>query len=190
MSPTHPAKVYLLPAEGGTPEPIDGRDLDQGIPSWSEDGRRLTFGDVPETYGVPTGSERIHVYDVRSKTLSDLPDSASLWSSRWSPDGRYILALTIDERELRIFDVRDGVWRRLPARHADHPSWSPDSRFVYLDPEGPEKSLRRVDVLNGRVEEVLDLKDYGVLWAGVAPDGTPLVLRITSDVVSIKLNRW
>jgi len=184
------AKGYLIPASGGEPRPLSPADVAQGIPTWSQDGRFLAFGDVPETWPEAVGSERIHLFDRMTGTTTDVPGSTGLWSSRWSPDGRYIAALTIDrDQQLSVFDVAGQRWRTLPVRHANDPMWSADSRFIYLDPEGPETRLRRVRVADGFTETVLDLKERGFIWVGVDPDGAPLVTQFASDVYVLELSR-
>jgi DNA-binding winged helix-turn-helix (wHTH) protein/Tol biopolymer transport system component len=187
--PGRQAKVYLLPSGGGTPQPIDPRNVNQGIPSWRPDGRCLTFGDVPEQFGKPTGSERVVVFDLATRSTAVVPGSAGLWSSRWSPDGRFLAALEIETGELHVYDFARKHWRSLHVQHANEPTWSRDSQYVYLDPEGPERSLRRVRVSDGSVEQVVDLSRFVVPWAGVLPDGTPLVLRRMSDLYALDLQR-
>lgn len=181
------AKVYLMKSSGGPATPLTDDDVEQGHPTWSPDGRRLAFGDIPETFGKPTGSEVINIHDLATGRTDPLPGSGKLWSSRWSPDGRYIAALTADTKELRLHVLADGTWRKTNARHASHLSWSRDGDYVYLDPEGPAQSLRRVRIADGAVETVLDLRDYLVPWASVAPDGSPLVFRTLTDIYAIEL---
>jgi DNA-binding winged helix-turn-helix (wHTH) protein/Tol biopolymer transport system component len=187
--PERRAKVYLMPSDGGEPTPLLKEDVGQGIPSWSPEGMRLTFGDVPEEFGRPTGTERISIYDRRTGALSTVPGSAGLWSSRWSPDGLSLLALTIEQQTLKVFSFGSGTWRTIQVSHMNNPTWSTDSQWIYCDPEGPEHRLRRVRVADGSVETIVDLSDYEVPWASVAPDGAPLVLRIPSDIYALELNR-
>ena len=68
-------------------------------PDWSADGTRIVFGNGP----ADTDSS-IRVLDVNTHQVSTLPGSKGLYSPRWSPDGRYIVAMTFDSRSLMLFD--------------------------------------------------------------------------------------
>jgi DNA-binding winged helix-turn-helix (wHTH) protein/Tol biopolymer transport system component len=183
-------KVYVMPSEGGSPEPLVADDVAQGIPSWSPDGMRLTFGDVAERWGHPTGSEAITIYDFRTRDFSFVPESTGLWMSRWSPDGRYLAALTTDKSQtLKLFDFTTKTWRQLGASHMNHLTWSRDSKWVYCDPEGPEHRFRRVRIPDGFVETLVDLTGYTVPWGGVTLDGSPLITRVTTDIYALELER-
>jgi Tol biopolymer transport system component/DNA-binding winged helix-turn-helix (wHTH) protein len=183
-------KVYVMPSEGGTPEPLVAEDVAQGVPSWSPDGTRLTFGDVPEQWGRPTGNEAITIYDFRTRDFSFVPESTGLWMSRWSPDGRYLAALTTDKSQtLKLFDFTSKTWRQLGASHMNHLTWSRDSKWVYCDPEGPEHRFRRVRIPDGFVETLVDLTGYTVPWGGVTLDGSPLITHVTTDIYALELER-
>jgi Tol biopolymer transport system component/DNA-binding winged helix-turn-helix (wHTH) protein len=179
-TPGREYKVHLLSTDGGTPQPLTSEDVAQGVPSWSPDSQRLTFGDVPPSFGQPRGGEVIHVYDIADRAWSTLPGSEGLWTSRWSPDGRFIAALTIRGQRLRLFDVETGRWRQLPADHLNNASWSRDGRYIYYDTEGGAWALRRVRVSDGHVEDIVSLDTFATpayWWSGVSPDGSPLMLR-------------
>jgi Tol biopolymer transport system component len=186
----HDTRVYLLDAAGGTPQPLVARDVEQGSPTWAPDGKRLTFGDVPESYGHATGTERIHIFDLRTRETTDLPDSTGLWSSRWSPDGRYIAATRIADRSLFVYDFATKAWRDLGVKHVGDMTWSRDSQYLYCDPEAPEVWFRQVRIRDGQVVRLIDLTgetvDFG---SGLALDGSPLLLRHAMDVVSLQLER-
>jgi DNA-binding winged helix-turn-helix (wHTH) protein/Tol biopolymer transport system component len=190
-------KVFLVPAGGGMPEPLTPADVEQGIPAWSPDGSRLVFGDVPETFGHPSGVEVLHVVDLRSRSMTTLPESGGLWTTRWSPDGRYISALTIDLKEqqrLRLFDCRTERWRSVDANHVSNTTWSRDSQYIYYDTEGHERALRRVRVADGLVEQITNLETYPVAhygWSGLSLDGSPIILgqRFDVEIYALELER-
>ncbi len=190
-TPGRHSKVYLMGAGGGTPEPLDHRDVEQGSPTWSPDGTRLAFGDVPERYGDPTGSERIHIHDLQTEQMTDLPGSVGLWSSRWSPDGRYLAATRIVDRKVMLYTFATGRWRELDVTHADDLVWTPDSRFVYGDPERGAGSAVRIRVADGRVEPVVDLTPFTIArtGAGLSLDGRPLFLRVPMEIYALDVER-
>ena len=185
-------KVYLIGADGGVPEPLTADDVVQGIPSWSKRGDQLTYGDVPERHGLSTGTEHIHVFDLKRHAASDLPDANEpLWSSRWSPDGRFIAALTIADQRLLIFDVEKRTWRSLGITHVNSPEWTRDSRFVWCGPEGATFLFRRVSVDTGTVDRAIDVAPYTRQHdgAGLSSDEAPLLLQSTLDLYAIDLRR-
>ena len=171
-SPGQQDKIYLLPSTGGTLEPITPGDVAQGIPTWSADSRDIAFGDVPATFGQPAGNEVIHLFDRLTREFSDVPGSHGLWTSRFSPDGRSLAALTIRGQELRLFDLKSRRWRALPVAHLSNPQWSRDSRFLYYETEGGEPhGLRRVRVSDGHVEDIASLEPLATpasMWSGLA----------------------
>lgn len=177
--PGGPYKVFLIPADGGQAKATIEEDREQGIPSWSADGTRVAFGGVPAVYGYGSG-EAIQIYDRASRQFSVVVGSDNLWTPRWSPDGRYIAAVTIANRSLRLFDVKAGVWRAIAADHIDNQTWSKDSRFIYYHTEGGVQALRRVRIPTGEVEDVVSLEGYPLRvywWSGLSLDDSPLVLR-------------
>jgi DNA-binding winged helix-turn-helix (wHTH) protein/Tol biopolymer transport system component len=176
-----PLRNYLLPATGGAPVPLDDAEVTQGMASWSLDSQQLVYGDVPEQFGIPTGSEVIRVYDRRTRETRALPDSGGLWTARWSPDGRYIAALTIQGQRLRLYDVAARSWRAYDIDHVTCPTWTRDGRMLYLDTEGGGRRwLRRLRLADGRVERIFDLTDYPMSaywWTGLSHDDRPILLR-------------
>ena len=131
-------------------------------------------------YGQGKG-ETIQIYDLRTHQVSTLPDSTNLWTPRWSPDGRYISAVTVADRSLRLFDVSTRSWKAFSANHIDNPTWSKDSQFISYHTEGHEiRVLRRVRISDGQMEEIGSLKGFALRaywWSGLSLDGSPLVLR-------------
>jgi DNA-binding winged helix-turn-helix (wHTH) protein/Tol biopolymer transport system component len=184
-------KIYVLSLEGGSLEPLDPRDVEQGSPTWSPDGTKIAFGDVPETYERLSGSEQIHIYDLVTHRLSDVPGSRGLWSSRWSPDGRYLAATRIVDQAVMLYTVATATWRELPLTRVDNLVWTRDSRFLYCDPESRSHITSRIRVSDGAVETVVDLKDQSIAHtgAGVSLDGRPLFLRNRTEIFTIQLER-
>jgi DNA-binding winged helix-turn-helix (wHTH) protein/Tol biopolymer transport system component len=176
-----PLRNYLLPATGGAPVPLVDAEVTQGMASWSPDSQQLVYGDVPEQFAIPTGGEVIRIYDRRTRETRALPDSGGLWTARWSPDGRYIAALTIQGQRLRLYDVAARSWRAYDIDHVTCPTWTRDGRMLYLDTEGGGRRwLRRLRLADGRVERIFDLTNYPMSaywWTGLSHDDRPILLR-------------
>ena len=106
---------------------------------------------------------------------------------RWSPDGRYISLFSADTKQEFLLEVATGKKSELASGNAlSYPNWSPDGKYAYFEDmgsDGPE--IDRVSMITRRKERVISLKtisrvnmpDSGVPWNGVAPDGSPVIMR-------------
>jgi len=177
-------KVYVIPVEGGTAEPLSPGDVEQGMPTWSADSSRVTFGDVPGKHAESAGNESIHIVEVRSHHVETLAGSDGLWTSRWSPDGRYVAALTIDAQELRLFDLTNRTWRSMGINHIEDPTWSRDGKYIYFTRDNHvDYAVSRIEISDGAVERLFDLKGDPDRWSGVAPDNSILLLGGRSNEI-------
>ena len=184
--------IHLVPSQGGDVQLMTPSEAEQGIPTWSADGRSIAFGDVPSTFGKASGTEVIHILDVNTHKLSELPGSRLLWSTRWSPDGKSIAALTIKDQRLMLYDLTTKKWRSTQAKDVNNATWSNDSKYIYFDTEGSDRALRRVSMADGHVDQLASLHTYPNLaygWSGVTPDNSPLILRNlgTYEIYSLAL---
>jgi Tol biopolymer transport system component/DNA-binding winged helix-turn-helix (wHTH) protein len=178
--------LYLIAAEGGSPEAITTSSAVQpavGDPQWSPDGNSVMFFEVNDL-GLDRTS-RLLLLDLHNRQVSPLPASEGHYSPRWSPDGRNVVALTWDGRKLQLFDVQSQKWSDLASGSLGWPEWSADGKYVsYIDIESLAYS--RVSVTDRKVERVANLEqarglNAGRYWSyyGAAPDGSPVVLRNT-----------
>ena len=187
-------KVYLVPRDGGTPQDLVETSYDQSDPSWSSDGKKLAFGRFGES---ETGG--IHLVDLATRQVSDIPGSQKLFSGRWSPDGQYMAALTTDSTKLALFNFKSQTWSDWVTEPGafGFPNWSVDSQYLYYDIAFTENAtFRRVKVGQNHSELLADLK--GLLryssppafqWSGIAPDGSALFARdlSTDEVYALDL---
>ena len=85
--PGKPSSVYIIPAEGGSPErPVPG-NRDTCDPTWSPDGNSLLFGRNPGDEAPGAGTLDLEIVNLRTHAISKVPGSEELWSPRWSADG-------------------------------------------------------------------------------------------------------
>ena len=178
--PGKPWNIYLVPSTGGEYKALIPGNTEQGIPTWSADGTRIAFGDVPREFSKPSGGEAIHILELNNHARSEVPESRGLWSSRWSPDGHSLSALTIEEQRLMLYDFTTKKWRSTDAKAVNNPTWSSDSKYIYFDTNIHDQALRRVRVADGHVDLLTRLHAYPDLawwWSGVTPDNSPLILR-------------
>jgi Tol biopolymer transport system component/DNA-binding winged helix-turn-helix (wHTH) protein len=176
-------KTYVVPAEGGKPEVFSQGERFELDPTWSESGNSLTFG------GYMTAVQpRIYSVDLRTGREAIIPGSEGMYSPRVSPDNRFIVALDAPgDRKLLLFDQETQKWSELMS-HKDPglswPQWSGDSKSVYVtdfaDRHAPV--VYRIHIADCKVERIAafevrqGITGYWVGWAGVSPDGSPLVL--------------
>lgn len=188
-APGEPWQIRTIAAQGGPSEALVAGPDNQATPGWSRDGKLLTYAGAPWLHGFEANSTAIHCFDLRTHQVTTLPKSLGLWSPRWSPDGRYVVAETADSHGLRLFDVRKQSWEPLADVSGEvvgYSAWSRDSRYLYFNSRGQGSArIYRVDVRRERrVREVVDLGTSSAEtlgeWFTLAPDDSPLVLRDTS----------
>ena len=181
-APKKPWQIFTIRAEGGTPERITEENRNLGDPTFSADGKYITIGIIPELMGESDASNLLGIMKLATHTLTTLPHSEGLYSPKWSPDGHYIAALTLEGKRLMLYDTKSATWKMLPAIPADHPVWSSDSKSLFFRARVLDKKpIYRISVPEGRADEVVDLTSFhaGSMtladFAGVTPDNVPLM---------------
>jgi Tol biopolymer transport system component len=196
MKPGQSWKLSLVPSGGGTSQEILAESGSQIDANWSPDGSRLMFGD----FAHDAGGLSIRILDFKTHTTETIPGSQGLFSPRWSPDGRYIAALSPDNTALMRFDFEGqkwSTWLTEPAGTVNYPVWSADSKYLYFDDlVNGDESIRRVKVGESQPERALvpgTIDRYlGALgpWTGRAPDGSWMFVRdrSTQEVYQLSLD--
>jgi Tol biopolymer transport system component len=174
-------RIFEVPSKSGVARELLPEGDDQGVPTWAPDGKSLIFGD--RLGRKPRPEMSIHVLNLSTRKLTDLAESKGLWSPRWSPDGRYIAAITSDSKAIRIAPAQGGPWRELVKMNfVDNATWSPDSRYIYFNAndEINHRWLLRLTIPGGKLERLADLADFtdGIEgWYGVGPGDVPLAFH-------------
>jgi len=178
LSSNKPARMYEVSSESGSPEQLIPDDTRHQLdPNWSPEGSKIVYG------GQSNDAESaIRVLDLPSRQISIVPDSQGLFSPRWSPNGRYILAFSADSTKLLLFDFQTQKWTELAKGSMGWLNWSKDGQSVYVLHYKGRGAVLRIRISDHKTEQVVDLKNfitggrYGG-WLGLAPDDSPLLLR-------------
>jgi Tol biopolymer transport system component len=182
MWPGKQSKILLISPAGGTPEAMVEEDRGQIDANWSGDNNRILFGYLHDTADLD-----IRVVDLKTHKVTTVPGSEGLFSPRWSPNERYVAALSPDFTKVMLYDFQTQKWTTWltePAGAVSYPQWSADSKYLYFDDlVTDEESIRRVKVGESQAERVFKLEGierypgpFG-LWSGRTPDGSWLFVR-------------
>jgi Tol biopolymer transport system component len=182
LSPGQKAKMYLVSVDGGTPHQLLPESItEEWDPTYSSDGSKILFSESP---AAPNST--IKILDLGTRQASTVPNSNGLYSPRWSPDRRYLVAMPYDSNKLMLFDFVTQKWEELARISCGFPNWSKNSDYVYFLHAEDQPSVMRIHIGDKRIERVADLRNLRVTghwgtWLGLAPDDSPLLLRDTGS---------
>lgn len=175
-------RLYLIDADGGTPESVLNETRNAADPGWSADGQDLVFGREPDPMGKEGGSHTIEIVHLATRTTESVPSSEGMFSPRWSPDGKWIAALSLNQKSVWIYDVAKQRWKELAQTSAADPIWTSDSKALYVHAFLAEKQpLLRIGVPNGDLHTVTDLSGFNdratinYFFGGLTPVNEPMV---------------
>jgi len=176
----------LISKDGGSPQALTSENVQQTDPAWSPDGNTLAFGHIAPQHVF------IELFNLKTRDVSRLPGSQGSFGSRWSPDGRYIAAITAAADHLMLYDVKSQQWREvatsLTPTFFGYLTWSPDSESLYFDTLlANNNGCYRLRIRDSKLEKLVDLKKIHVFpdpfggtgssWVGLGPGEAPLVPR-------------
>lgn len=189
--PGKPWNLYLVPSTGGPAEQLSTGALYDLDATWSPDGTRLAFGQTR-----PEGDRRVcsvQLLEVASREVIPLPGTDGICYPRWSPDGRYLVALHANNVGLLLYDFATQKWTEIAKDLGPigYMEWSKDSKSVMFDMTGMTgPGFSRLRLSDMRIETVVNTQEirryHGEFgpWTGMAPDGSPLLVRdISSEEV-------
>jgi len=195
--PGRPWNLYLVSAAGGPAEQLSNGALYDLDPTWSPDGSKLAFGQTRAEGDKHVCS--IQLLDVASRSVTPLPDTDGVCYPRWSPDGRFLLAAHANNIGLLLYEFATQKWTIIAKDLGPigYMEWAKDSKSVMFDTLGvTDPSFYRMRLSDLRLETVVHTQDirryYGEFgpWTGMAPDGSPLLVRDISseEVYSLDLH--
>jgi Tol biopolymer transport system component len=174
--------VYLVSAAGGAPQKLTPDGADGVAPSWLPDGKGIAFNNYPD----PDKPFRIHVIDVATRRISDMPGADRYFVPSWSPDGKYMVAMaqnpsrmvlywaeTKTWKDLHTFDVPWGYW-----------TWASDSKSIYMGLIQGKNGIYQLTVPEGEWKQLCGLEGVNDPHAldsfmSLTPDGQPAIMSRT-----------
>jgi Tol biopolymer transport system component/DNA-binding winged helix-turn-helix (wHTH) protein len=190
-------QLYTIAADGGALARLLKENRNAADPSWSMDGRQIVFGRVTDLMGKEEGPRGLEVLDLKTGSVTPVPGSEGLFSPRWSPNGRYIAAITLDQSRLMLFDTETQSWKILAETSVADPVWSGDSRAIYFHASLAEmQPIYRISIPEGRLEQIASLSNFAVggtadyFFCGITPDNVPIVRSrtATGNLYSVDLD--
>jgi len=183
--------IYVISADGGSPEQRTFGSEGQQDPSWSPDGNSLVFTEN----GKSPNEDSLHLLSLKTGDVVAVAGSESMCCPRWSPDGRYIAAIRNFSQGLTLFDFTTQKWQVLNTEIINFMTWSRDGKTLYFDTFlQSDPAFYRVRMNDLKIERLLSLKSLrraqGVFgpWCGLAADESPLTLRDagTRDIYALE----
>lgn len=180
--PGEPYQIYLLSRTGGITKQVVSDPRNAADPSFSADGGAIVYGREADIMGQENAPKALQLLDLHSGSTRTIPGSEGLFSPRWSPDGRWIVALSADQNRLMLFSIEKQTWRELYSGSAADPVWSQDSSSVYFytfPDENP--AILKADVSSSATHVVVALSSLGekrkdaYFFDGLTPLGEPLI---------------
>ena len=174
---------YRVSIDGGNLEQLTNGENDERWLSWSPDGDTIAFGIYDDINADK--QNLIHFLHLPTRRVSSLPGTQELSFPEWSPDGRYIAAISVKDFKPYVIDPKSGKSTGLGDKPADRLSWSTDSHYVYFNSYfAGEPAICRVSVSTHKVEGLASLAGVNRApwsWTGLAPDGRLLAVRSLSN---------
>lgn len=124
----------------------------------------------------------IELLDLATGKVRELPGSEGLFSPRWSPDGRYIAALSLDQTKMMLYDTTTGKWRQIAQANIADPAWSKDGKAIFFNNFVQQgQPIYKLTLATGQLQRVAGLSDLrsadavDYRFAGLGPGNIPLV---------------
>jgi serine/threonine protein kinase len=189
---TDAQNVYLVSAAGGAPQKLTPDGADGVAPSWFPDGKSIAFNNYP----YPDKPFGIHVIDLATRRISDMPGADRYYVPSWSPDGKYMVAMAQNPSRMVLYSVQTKTWRDLHT--FDVPwgfwTWASDSNSIYMGLILGKNGIYELTVPQGAWKQLCGLGGVNGpqgadSFMSLTPDGQPAIMSRTG-VGQIYSLRW
>jgi len=190
-------RFFVVPADGG-PSIELALGTGRNEPHWSPDGKSIYFAKWGTDGGVSQAQSGIFLLDLRTSLITKVPGSEGLVHPRFSPDHRFLAAVTNFDQNpsqptrVLLFDTRTRSWKEIAHGGLVNPvDWSKDSRdFYYQDILADAQPAFRYSIVANKSDlfvEFGDLLHAGYarcLFLSFAPDGS-LAVSLRRNQVNV-----
>jgi Tol biopolymer transport system component len=179
-------RIYVVSMDGGAPNLLLAEDSPPSDPTWSPDGKSIAYDSGSDE------QKEVRILDTQTLKATKVPGSEGLWSPRWSPDGKYLVAFERGGEDagvmrMMLFTFATNSWEELASgTNFGWECWSRDSKFIFAL---NDDSLVRIEVLSRKREKVASLLGFrstaysqdrwDIGWFGLSPDDRPISTRDT-----------
>jgi Tol biopolymer transport system component/DNA-binding winged helix-turn-helix (wHTH) protein len=186
--PGHAWSLFVISALGGPAEQLTTATVTDLDPAWSPDGSTIAYGQA--RIDGKKQSVSIQMLDLASHKSTTLAGSEGICCPRWSPDGRYILASHAEYDDLLLYEFATKKWTVVAKGLGiiGYMEFADGGKSILFDTLlAPEPAFYRLRLSDMHLETVTKIGDlrryYGPFgpWTGVAPDGSPLLVRDISN---------
>jgi len=195
--PGRPWSLFLISAAGGPAEQITNGAVSDLDAAWSPDGSTIAYGQTRMVGRKQTVS--IQLLDLASRRTTGLAGTDGVCCPRWSPDGRFLLASHADYNDLVLYEFATRKWTTIVKDRGfiGYMEWVDHGKDILFDTlEVPEPAFYRLRVSDLHLDTVVKIGDmrryFGPFgpWTGIAPDGSPLMVRDISkeEIYSLDLD--